>query len=250
MFAALPRHITADRMIRIACSSIARTPKLLECSQSSLFAAITEAASIGLVPDGILGHAYLVPYGNTCQLIPGYKGLVQLVRQSGEISTIAAAVVRSEDDFSYELGTEQTIRHRPSLDEHDGTYSHVYAVALLKDGGKQCDVMTFGDIEKHKKRFSKSCNKSDSPWNTAPEEMAKKTIIRRLIKLLPVSAEVQRYSAISEEFDAGGYPDQRRSRVSHVEILPPAEPQTETTEPEPQSDDAEFQAASDADNAE
>ena len=84
--AALPSHIKAEHMIRVAFTSILKTPALLECDQKTLIGAVIEAAQLGLEPDGITGHAYLVPYGKKCQLIPGYKGLIRLARQSGEVT--------------------------------------------------------------------------------------------------------------------------------------------------------------------
>lgn len=235
IFEALPRHVTPDRMIRTCLSSLRVNPKLLECTQASLFAAITEAATLGLETDGVLGHAYLVPYGNEVQLLPGYKGLIDLCRRSGNISTIYAHVVRPKDFFDYELGLHLKLIHKPSREPHDGKFTHTYAVCHLRDGGEQFEVMTFQEIEDHKKRYAKGYNRSDSPWNTNPESMHKKTVLRRLVKMLPVSAEVQRLVARDEviEAEVTDRADERRAvRSSHLNDVLAEPPQIEQ-----QSDD-------------
>lgn len=230
IFEALPRHVTPDRMIRTCLSSLRVNPKLLECTQASLFAAITEAATLGLETDGVLGHAYLVPYGNEVQLLPGYKGLIDLCRRSGNISTIYAHVVRPKDFFDYELGLHLKLVHKPSREPHDGKFTHTYAVCHLRDGGEQFEVMTFQEIEDHKKRYAKGWNRSDSPWNTNPESMHKKTVLRRLVKMLPVSAEVQRLVARDEVIEAEvseRVDDRRAVRSSHLNDVLAEQPQLE-----------------------
>ena len=241
MFAALPLHITPEKMIRIACSSLVKNPKLLECTQSSLVAAITEAASLGLVPDGVLGHGYLVPFKTTCTFIPGYRGLVQLCRQSGAITSFYAHVVRPYDDFQFTLGTAKAIVHNPSDEPHDDTYTHAYAVAHYQAGGFDFEVMTHSDIQAHKVKYSKGYTKSDSPWNTAPEAMAKKTVVRQLIKMLPVSSEIQRLAARDDDFGGMTFDGTVKSkRVTRVELDFGTDAGEEpTTEPQAEAEQAE-----------
>jgi recombination protein RecT len=117
----------------------------------------------------------------------GYKGLLALARRSGEISTITAEVVHANDTFAYQLGDEPMIDHKPSLEDEPGEPIFVYAIAKLKDGGIQRVVMTRGAIEKIRTRSKAG---SSGPWVTDWEEMAKKTAIKRLCKLLPMSIEL------------------------------------------------------------
>lgn len=197
---ALPSHLSPDRMLRITMTSIQKNPDLLDCTQESLLGAIIQSAQLGLEPDGVLGHAYLVPYGKVCTFIPGYKGLLQLARRSGEISTILAEVVHSKDVFEFELGINPKLRHIPTDQEDEGDFIAAYAVAKLKDGGVQFVVMRKNAIEKIRKR-SASGNKG--PWSSDFEEMAKKTVLRRLCKLLPCSVEMERAVALDERAEIG-----------------------------------------------
>lgn len=203
---ALPRHMTPERMARVAMTAIQKTPALQECTTYSLIGAIVEASQLGLEPDGVLGHAYLVPFRNKktgnkeCQLIPGYKGLIDLARRSGQLSTIYAHIVRERDDFDFAYGLEPILRHRPTDSPDAGRIIAVYAVAKLRDGGVQFDVMWKREVEAIRKR-SKASN--DGPWVTDYDEMAKKTVLRRLCKMLPASVEMHRAVALDERADAG-----------------------------------------------
>lgn len=197
--AALPEHVKPDRVMRIVLTTIQRTPKLLECSQSSVLGAIVQSAQLGLECDGILGEAYLVPYKDTCQLIVGYKGLLKLVRQSGQISSICARVVHQKDKFAYSFGLQDKLTHVPSQEPEPGPVTHVYMVARLKDGGVHFDIMSAREIEAIRKRSRAG---QSGPWVTDWDEMAKKTVIRRGSKLLPASVELARAIAIDEQADA------------------------------------------------
>lgn len=224
---ALPSHLKAERMIRVATTAVQINPKLQECSARSIIACVVEASQLGLEPCGALGHAYLVPYVlkgvPTCQLMVGYKGLVDLVRRSGNLKTISANVVYESDDFQYRLGLNPDIHHVPSGKAVPGQITHVYAVANLMNGGVQFDVMTIREVESLRKR-SRSAN--NGPWVTDYEAMAKKTVIRRLAKLLPVSVEVQRAVEIDERDDSS-----RKTVVSLADEL--QLPHFEGDRPEP-----------------
>jgi len=197
---ALPSHMTPDRMLRIAMTSIQKNPALLDCDRTSLVAAIIQSAQLGLEPDGALGMAYLVPYGKTVTFIPGYRGLVDLARRSGQLSTISAHVVYKKDVFKYARGTDQMIEHVPCDEDDPGEMTHAYAVAKLRDGGVQFEVMTRREVLAIKAR-SKASN--SGPWKTDEAEMWKKTAIRRLAKLLPMSVEMARAVELDERTDAG-----------------------------------------------
>lgn len=207
MFQALPAHVTADRLIRVSLNCIRATPKLLDCTPASLFGAITESATLGLECNGVLGHAYLIPYGKECVLVPGYKGLIDLVRRSGNVSTLSMEVVHQGDNFSYQLGDQPMIHHIPNDDDperDDKPITHAYAVVVLRDGGIQRKVWTTAKIDKHKERYSKAWKKADSPWRTAWPVMAKKTVIRDMINRgeIPTSVEVMTLAARDEYTEA------------------------------------------------
>lgn len=223
---ALPSHLKAERMIRVATTAVQINHALQECSARSIIACVVEASQLGLEPCGALGHAYLVAYKvkgvPTCQLMIGYKGMVDLVRRSGNLKTISAYVVHESDDFNYTLGLHPNIHHVPSGRAEPGKITHVYAVANLMNGGVQFEVMSVAEVEQIRKR-SRSAN--NGPWVTDYDAMAKKTVIRRLAKLLPVSVEVQRAVELDERDD--------RSRMS-VQLADELQiPKIEGDNPEP-----------------
>jgi recombination protein RecT len=202
--AALPRHLSVDRLIRTAFTAFNTTPRLWECDRRSLFGAIVQCAQLGLEP-GVLGRIYLVPFRNRktgtteVQVIIGYKGLVDLARRSGELSTVMAHEVRAGDAFRYRFGTEPELTHTPSEDAErfKKPITHFYAVARLKDGGVQFDVMTKGEVDAHRDRYSAAAK--EGPWVTEYDEMGKKTVLRRLCKLLPASIELHTAVALDQQ---------------------------------------------------
>lgn len=203
--AALPKHMTAERMARVALTELRKTPKLAKCEPRTFIGSVIQISQLGLEPGGALGHAYLVPFENRkqntvdVQIIIGYRGMIDLARRSGQIASIQAVIVRDGDTFDIEFGLQPHLRHVPAFDD-DKAMTFVYAVATFKDGGRQFEVMTRGQVEKVRKQ-SRSGN--DGPWVTHFEEMAKKTVIRRLFKYLPVSVELQQAVALDERGEAG-----------------------------------------------
>lgn len=201
MQAALPRHLTVERLTRIALTTIRTTPRLLECSQESLLAAVMQAAQLGLEP-GLLGQCYFVPFGGRVQFIIGYKGLIDLARRSGEIASIAAGAIYSNDKFRYRKGFDEVLEHEPNFQDR-GELCGFYAYALTKDGGRFAEVMTLQDIQKIRKRSKAGDN---GPWVTDFEEMGKKTVVRRLAKYLPLSIEIASNIAEDEQKEFGEQP--------------------------------------------
>jgi len=206
--AALPKHLTPDRLARIALTEFRKTPKLInECDPMSFIGAIMISAQLGLEPGGALGHLYLVPYGKTVNAIIGYRGMIDLARRSGQIISLTAHEVMSNDDFSYEYGLDESLKHKPTLGER-GKLTHVYAVAKLVGGGHQFEVMSLEDIYGVQKQ-SKAGN--SGPWKSHFTEMAKKTVIRKLFKYLPVSIEIQKAVTFDEAADVG-------TQTDHVDL--------------------------------
>ena len=205
MALALPKHMTSDRLARIALTEIRKVPTLAKCDQTSFLGAIMQCAQLGLEPGGALGHAYLLPFENRkkgiteVQFIVGYRGMIDLARRSGQIVSLTARTVHENDEFSYQYGLSEDLKHVPATGER-GALQYVYAVAKLKDGGVQFEVMSRSDVDKVRAQ-SKAGNYG--PWQTHYDEMAKKTVIRRLFKYLPVSIELATAVTMDEKADAG-----------------------------------------------
>lgn len=202
--AALPRHMTPERLARIVTTEIRKVPKLAECTPVSFFGAVIQCAQLGLEPGNALGHAYLLPYGRDVQLIIGYRGMIDLARRSGQIVSIDARPVYEGDKFECTLGLDPHIDHVPDWNNPNRTKADklqfVYAVAKLKDGGIQFDVMSRAEVEGIRAR-SKAGN--GGPWKTDYTAMALKSVVRRLFKFLPVSIELQTAVTLDERADAG-----------------------------------------------
>lgn len=222
--AALPKHITPERLARVALSALQRTPKLLECDSKSFLSCVMACAALGLEPDGLLGQAYLIPFGNKCTVVPGYQGLMKLARQSGEIASIDAHPVRHGDVFEYRYGADPYIKHVPSerpftVDKGEakwdkewtaGPITHFYAVAKMRDGSVAFVVMPTWEVDEIRdgSQGYQSAKKygGSSPWDTDYDRMGCKTAIRRLCKYLPASVEDNRLHhavSIDERSDRG-----------------------------------------------
>ena len=204
----LPKHIRPEKFVRVYLSAMTNSPKLFECTPESLYLTAMRAAAMGLELDGgILGQAYAVPFWNgkerrlECQLVPGYRGLIKLARNSGAVADVWAEVVFEKDRFEYELGLEPMLKHKRNDDAEDpGAMKYAYAVARFKDGERKFIVMNRAEIERIK-AGSSSKNKQGEvfgPWVDHPGEMWKKTAIRRLCKTLPLSVEIAELVAADE----------------------------------------------------
>lgn len=198
-----PKHLTADRMIRIAMMAVSRQPKLLECSQVSILRSVMHASELGLEPGGALGHGYLTPYKVNqakrgerpvyvmeCQFIAGYRGLAKLARNSGEIEIVEAHPVYPGDKFVVRRGTVSELVHEPDYlsgeDRGDKAVCY-YALARYKSGAVQFEVMTRSQIERI--MHATQSKGEYGPWVDHFDEMARKTCIRRLAKSLPLESE-------------------------------------------------------------
>lgn len=190
---ALPRHISADRIARIALTALRSNPQLGRCTPESFFGSLLQATQLGLEVNTPLGHAYLIPYKDVATLVIGYRGMLDLARRSGMVKVIYAHAVREGDEFYRELGLEPKLVHKPA--EKRGDITHVYAVARLADGEPVFSVLTVADVERYRARSRAAQN---GPWVTDYEPMALKTAVRRLFPWLPVSAEIARATAVDE----------------------------------------------------
>lgn len=254
----LPKHITPDRFLRVALTAALKTPKLLQCTTESLTQCLLQCSQFGLEPDG--RRAHLIPFEDRkkqitiCTLIIDYKGLVELAIRSGLVSHIHADVIREGDVFEYSVG--EITKHVPWFLRRDdqkpsemGEDIGVYAYARMKDGSSAVAILSNAEVYSIRDnsqgwRAFKSGFAKTSPWDpsnwVSEQEMKKKTALRRLTKVLPLSPEFR---------DAVEADDEEPAQVKAIDITPrqifstapalPAAPATEpdpTPEPEPEPD--------------
>ena len=260
---ALPKGIDPKRLIQISITALTKSPKLMQCDKLTIYDAVMECAQLGLIPDGILGDAYFVPYKGKCQLIPGYRGLMRLAVRSGKVSHVFPDVVYSNDVFIYERGQFPVLKHVPYIEGERGEFVGAYAVANMIDDPNHpaFEFMPAWEINKIRDgsqgyKYQKQKGGTDNPWISNEDEMRKKTAVRRLCKFLPLSPEAMTAAIRGEYYDAGtlgmgdrqsltpgtenfGFkkPDDKKpptkpAKVTSVETPEPDEPEDENPFPE------------------
>jgi recombination protein RecT len=199
---ALPKTVSAERFVRTVLTEVSKTPRLSECSTSTFLGAVTMAAQLGL-EFGPLGLAYLVPFKNhgnqECQLIIGYKGYLQLARRSGDVKDIIAKPVHEKDQFRFwddEDGTHMV--HTPADEEDRGPVILYWGRCTYVAGGATLIKVSLAEIEKRRERSASASGRS-SPWNTDPEAMRLKTVVRMMVPWLPLATEVASGIASDEQ---------------------------------------------------
>ncbi len=219
---ALPKWLSVDRLLRIVFSSTIKNPRILDCTRESILQSVMQCAQTGLEP--ILGRAHLIPYHNSkqingkwvkvweCQFQPGYQGLVDLARRSGEIKDVFAMVVYENDDFDMEYGTNRKLEHRPTIKGDPGKPIGAYAVWELKDGTKPFEFMPLHKLYKRRDKsqayqyaIKNSTNKNaqETPWIQWPEEQMMKTVVKHSSKLKPASIEYMEAVELDSAIDSG-----------------------------------------------
>lgn len=225
---ALAGRISPDLFLRVLMTTVRNSPKLLECEPISLMTSVMEAAQVGLQIDGLLGHGYLVPYydskfrGYKAQFIPGYRGLISLMRRGGGVRSIRAACIHEHDEYEVRLGTDGYIRHVPNLFQERGEILAAYAVAEFSDGGRDFRIVTRDRLLEHQKAArDKQKGKEYGPWFEHFEAMAEKTAVRALAKWVPINDEgttaASRYASMDERVDAGLEPGE--TPYTDVEVV-------------------------------
>lgn len=195
---ALPSHINPDRMCRIALTAFRQTPGLLKCEPASVFAAIVQSAQLGLEV-GISGQAYLVPYGNNCQFIPGWKGLVDLVNRAGK-ATVWTGAVYDGDEFDYALGDSPYLTHKPGND--DSKLLYVYAIGRVKGAEwPTIEVWSIEKVTRHRDKYNKVGKRHYSYENF--EMYARKVALLQVLKYMPSSPELAVSIAMNDAGEAG-----------------------------------------------
>lgn len=193
---ALPGHIPSEKFVRTLMTTVQLNPTVLECTQQSVLSAVMQSAQHGLLADG--REAAIVKFKDSAQFIPMVAGIMKKVRNSGEITTWSVQVVKENDKFEMKLGDEEKIVHEPALKERGKTIG-AYSIVTLKDGEKSREWMDIEEIESIRAR---SRAKEFGPWKTDYDEMAKKTVIRRHSKRLPMSTDLQEtIHAVDELYD-------------------------------------------------
>jgi recombination protein RecT len=177
----LPKHVTPDRMARVAIAAMTKTPKLLECSPVSVMGALMTASETGLEPDGRMGH--LVPFGKEAVFIPDYKGIVSLIQQAGVADAIDAFIIREKDTFEHSMGL--VTEHTYIFGKDRGEIIGAWARFRLSSGEEKHEMMTVEQLEHVR---SKSSASKKGPWVDDYEEMCKKTVAKRGSKWIPWKA--------------------------------------------------------------
>jgi len=169
--------INSNRFISSFFYYLSMNKQLKQCTIHSISRCLLESASIGLCPN-IFGHVYIIPYGKTATLMIGYQGLIEVAIRCNYISSLTSNVVRKSDEFKVTYGTKPEIIHIP-LFRFNEEITHVYSIININKDSQLFEVMSKEEIEKIRK-----CSRSNAFWEKWYEQMAKKTVIRRILKYL------------------------------------------------------------------
>lgn len=206
------KHMSPERLMRVTANAIRTTPKLQEAEPLSFLGALMQCAALGLEPNSVLGHAYLVPFKNNrkgvveVQVIIGYKGYKALAWRSGQISSIHADVAYDDDEeWSFSYGTDTHLRHKPG--PKNGNKTHAYCHVQLAEGGQAFVVMPWEEVIRTRDksqnwqaavRYNKT---KDSPWSTHEDVMGAKTAVRYLFQRGDVPISIEMAEAMSIDHD-------------------------------------------------
>lgn len=198
---ALPKHLTADRMARLALTAFSTSPKLQECDPTSIAASIMTAGQLGLEP-GVNGAGYLIPYGRTCTFVPGWKGLVDLVSRSGR-GTVFTGVIFKDQQYTFTDGARRDliIHNETDLDAPEDI-THAYAIGWVKDSSMPViELWTVGKIKKHRDKYNKvgKMHYSHRDW----EMYCRKVPLLQVLKYMPCSVEMANAIEVSHASEAG-----------------------------------------------
>lgn len=259
---ALPSMFPVERFSRMIITNYKATPGLRDCTMQSVLGSALQAAQLGLMI-GSLDQAYLVPFSNykgkengvakyekEAQLVIGYKGYMELGFRTGKVSHIDVGMVYVGDNFDYEYGSNEFIRHKPmGLEEDDAKPTHYYVIVHLSNGNKKFLVRTFNQILRHARKHTdmyktengKTVLNMKSNWNKNHGAMALKTVIRELFKTMQLTTDVMLAMAVDETIknaDRGSLSKNMAEDIIDVTNWDaPAEPEPAaqpTAEPQPQ----------------
>ena len=191
------KYLPPDKVVKLALLASSHQPDLLKCTVPSLLRAVMDASQLGLdFGGGPTARAHIVPFRNKkldcylATLIPGYQGFIEIAYRTGRVKFIDAQLVYDRDECEYELGTKPFIRHRPFLAGDRGRLLFGYAIVLMIDSDiPKLEIMTAADLDAIRKR---SRSGDAGPWRTDTAQMQRKTLIRRIVKFIPMSPELDR----------------------------------------------------------
>lgn len=210
----LPTNITPEKFTNTALAALSNNAELLKCDRPSLYDAIVKAAQQGLLPDGREGA--IVPFKGKAQFMPMVLGIIKRLAESQIF--IDAQVVAEHDHFEQEFGDNAAISHRPpKLGSDRGILVGVYAIARLPNGLVMREVMDKNQIDAVR---ASSRSGDNGPWAGFYGEMARKTVIRRLAKRLPVLDQrvLDAINAVDDEYDFGKAAEPALEPAKHIAI--------------------------------
>lgn len=198
---ALPKHLTADRMSRLALTAFSSSEQLRNCNPESIAASIMTAGQLGLEP-GVNGAGFLVPYGRTCTFVPGWKGLVDLVARSGR-GTVFTGVIFKDQEYTFLDGAKRDLIIHNETDLNDPEdITHAYAIGWVKDATMPIiELWRVTKIKKHRDKYNKVGAKHYSfrDW----EMYCRKVPLLQVLKYMPCSIEVSNAIAVSHASEIG-----------------------------------------------
>jgi len=273
----IPTHLNAERMMRTVALAAYKNPKLREVHMMSLLGSVMTLASLGLEPNTPLGHAYLIPFDKKkydratkswvvertdVNVVIGYAGLIDLARRTGSLVSINAKIVYAGDEWSFEYGSNQHLRHRPVGLTEGRKPTHAYAFAKLVDGEAfevlpYEEALSFRRYSQSYTNAAKDLNASgkdawkakaaaETPWIKHEREMVQKTMVRRLSNWLPKSINFASAMKVDQLADAGrvdyaalaeASPDEARGMLESgaiPETDPPADAGNDAPETRPE----------------
>lgn len=200
MALALPKHMNADRMARLALTAFSSNPDMQRCEFRTIASSLMTAGAMGLEP-GVNGAGYLIAYKGTCTFVPGWKGLVDLVARSGR-ATVWTGAVFEGDEFDYALGDRPFVRHRPGDETDPDKLTYVYAVGRVNGSDHPViEVWSMRKVWKHRDALNKQGGKHYSYRH--PEMYARKVPLLQVLKYMPASIEVANAIAVAEAAESG-----------------------------------------------
>lgn len=199
---ALPKHLNADRMVRLSLTAFSQNPALQRCDPKTIFGSIIVASQLGL-EIGVNGQGYLVPYKDKCTFVPGWKGLVDLANRGGRCTVWAGAVYEG-DDFDYMLGDAPYCKHKPNGEFEESKLTHVYAIGRVKDS--EMPVIEVWPIKKVHAHFKKTVVPALQPNHYSKKHLeayAKKVALLQVLKYMPQSIEMANAVDVSYASESG-----------------------------------------------
>ena len=228
---ALPSVLTPERYTRMVMTALSTNPQLQSCTPESFLGAVMQAAQLGVEPNTPLGQAYLIPYKNKrkigdkwydvleCSFQLGYKGLLDLAYRSGEVSIVDAQAVHENDEFSYEYGLEPKLKFKPALKDRGPVIAY-YAMFRTRQAGYNFTVMSKEDIVAFKDQYSQAAGSKYSPWNTNFDAMAKKTVLKQVLKYAPLKSDFVKAVAADETVKTDIQPDMADLNSETINVTP------------------------------